>query len=68
MRIIFVLIINWNKCRPIFVEVYDQSKMAPTCDFQCDILTCVDLDEPVQPLGCSLHLSLETRNDVQSVD
>ena len=36
---------------------------AVTCDFQqCDILTFVDLDEP-----CSLLLSLETPNGVQSV-
>ena len=35
-----------------------------TCDFQqCGILTIVDSDEPVQP-----PLSLETPNDVQSVN
>ena len=35
-----------------------------TCDFQqCVILTSVDSEEPVQP-----PLSLETPNDVQSVE
>ena len=37
--------------------------LATTCDFQqCGILTSVDSDEP-----CSLLLSLETPNGVQSV-
>ena len=40
---------------------YDKVIGAATCDFQqCDLLTSVDLNEPVQPI-----LSLETPNDIQ---